>query len=437
MAETTHLRRADTKTADSEEMLPVYVAEPGKKEGDTNIVVMIDISGSQGQRVAGGAASVDVEKAQALSIISDMKPENKLAIIAWNTQSYELEPLSYISEKVGYLDKVKRLSHGGGTMMGQAIFKALEILKPAEGSKNIIIISDGITQLPDETFKVATLGSQLGVKIYAVGVGPQTNDFIMQKVAAIGNGIYFRADQLDRVRILFGKPEDPNARRYTLSIMDGNHFITEDIDPPSAIVTGYNIVVPKTTGSQLFTTQVGDPLMTAWRYGLGRIVAWTTDDGSQYAGEVLSKANSQVITRMMNWAIGDPDRTSETFIDVEDTRVNAPTKVVVKSTEPPKSEGVSFFKTPDGLYRATIYPTTIGFNKLVDATFAVNYADEYADLGVSEALEKTVYGTGGNMYGPEELDKIVKEVKSRSKRTEIRKVFYRWPFVIACMVILP
>ena len=66
-------------------------------------------------------------------------------------------------------------------MMGQAIFKALEILKPAEGSKNIIIISDGITQLPDETFKVATLGSQLGVKIYAVGVGPQTNDFIMQK----------------------------------------------------------------------------------------------------------------------------------------------------------------------------------------------------------------------------------------------------------------
>ena len=48
-----------------------------------------------------------------------------------------------------------------------------------------------------------------------------------------------------------------------MSIMDGNHFITEDIDPPSAIVTGYNIVVPKTTGSQLFTTQVGDPLMTA------------------------------------------------------------------------------------------------------------------------------------------------------------------------------
>ena len=44
IAETTHLRRADTKTADSEEMLPVYVAEPGKKEGDTNIVVMIDIS---------------------------------------------------------------------------------------------------------------------------------------------------------------------------------------------------------------------------------------------------------------------------------------------------------------------------------------------------------------------------------------------------------
>ena len=71
------------------------------------------------------------------------------------------------------------------------------------------------------------------------------------------------------------------------------------------------------------------------RYGLGRIVAWTTDDGSQYAGEVLSKANSQVITRMMNWAIETQTGQARPS-SMWKTHVNAPTKVVVKSTEPPK-----------------------------------------------------------------------------------------------------
>ena len=52
----------------------------------------------------------------------------------------------------------------------------------------------------------------------------------------------------------------------------------------------------------------------------------------------------------------------------------------------------------------------------------MNYADEHADLGVSEALEKTVYGTGGNMYGPEELDKIVKEVKSKQTHRDKKSV---------------
>ncbi|MEK6875047.1 MAG: vWA domain-containing protein [Nanoarchaeota archaeon] len=419
-----------------EEILPVYVAEPGKKEGDINVVVVMDISGSQGQRVGpGGAVSVDVEKAQTLSIISDMRPENKLAIVAFNTQSFEIEPLSYISEKAGHVEKVKRLQHGGGTMIGQGLFKALEILKPAEGSKNIILISDGITQLPDETFKTAALASKLGVRIYTVGVGPQTNDFVMKKIAENSNGIYFRTEQLDRVRILFGKAEEGDAKRFTVSILDGNHFITQDLSPPNAVITGYNIVVPKTTGSSLLTTQVGDPILTAWRYGLGRIIAYTTDDGSQLAGEMLSAQNSYVITRMMNWAIGDPDRTSESFVDIEDTRVNTPSKIIVKSLQPPKADGVAFFKTSDDLYRATIVPSNLGFNSLIDAQFAVNYADEFADLGVSPGFEKVVYATKGSMYLPNQADAIINEVRSRSKRSVMKKQFMRWMFIVSAMFI--
>ena len=430
--------RGAYKDSRLETVLPVYVAEPGKKEGDINVVIVVDISGSTGEKVPGpngGSMVVDVEKAQAISLYNTMKAENKVAVVAFNSQAYLIEPASYVYEKVGVIDRLSKLVHSGGTLISSGLIEAMEILKPLEGSKNIILISDGQTQLSETAFSAAKLADKLGIKIYTVGVGPRTNEFVMLKLSQIANGIYFKADQSSKLKILFGPTEESKKNRFGLATLNENHFITEDSPPVSGTITGVNIVVPKSTASMLVSTDVGDPVLTVWRFGLGKVGALTTDDGRRFAGELLSGDNSFLLLRTLNWLVGDPDRKSQQFIDIEDTRLGETAKLTVKSPTPPSAPGVAFYKQEDDIYTATILPTQTGFQSVVDAIFAVNYPVEFENLGIDKKFYDLITVTGGSVFDPGDADKIADTVRTRSKRIIVKKVPIRAPFIIAAITL--
>ena len=426
--------RGGYKDSRFETLLPVFVAEPGKKEGDVNIVIVIDISGSTGRSV-GTEKAVDIEKAQAVSIYNDLKPENRLAVVAFNTQGHVIERMSYIYEKAGLVQKISALTDGGGTLISVGLLEALELLKPTEGSKHIILISDGITQLFSQAKEAAELAERLGVKIFTVGVGPQTNDHIMNVIAQIGHGIYFKADQSNRLKILFGEPEEGDKGVFGLSTLDSFHPITLGLEDVTGTVTGFNKVVPKSTAALLVTTDVGDPILSSWRFGLGRIAALSTDDGTSYAGDLLRASNSPLLTNALIWTIGDPERKKKQFVDVEDTRINEPTMLTVKTQKPPVSEGLVFFKIEEEVYQANIVPTELGFYQVLDGIFGVNYESELADLGISPTLPEVVASTGGSMFKADEIDRIIDEVRSKAKRSVVKKVNIRWPFIILAIII--
>lgn len=415
------------KDSSFETLLPVFVGAPAKEEGDTNIVLVLDISGSTGTAVKGEKA-VDIEKAQAISILSDLKPSNKVGVVAFNAQAFVIDRLSYLYEKTGLVEKISQLKDGGGTLISAGLQEALELLKLAEGSKNIILISDGMTQLFSAAEELAKIASKMGVRIYTVGIGARTNRQIMQKLALMTSGIYFDADQSKRLKLLFGEPEEEERTSYGLVPLDANHFITAGLNL-KATITGFNYIVPKSTANLLVTTDVADPILTVWRYGLGRTAALTTDDGRKYAGQLLAKENSVLLARTMNWVIGDPSRKEEYYIDVEDTRIGEPTKLIVKSPIPPKAEGLRFFKISEDLYRASIIPEELGFHAVADGVFGVNYKEEYEKLGFSESLEDITRATGGKLYRPDEMEKFLKDVKSRSIRAVLKKIDLRWPFI--------
>lgn len=427
--------RGAYKDSDFEQMLPVFVAEAGKEEGDINVVLLIDISGSTGTAVAPGQSeAIHINKAQAISVFNDLRPQNRIGVVAFNSQGFVIEPMGFIFEKLGLVDTISKIAAGGGTLISAGLMTSIDLLKAEDGSKNIILISDGVTQLFGSAVEAAELAEKMGIKIYSVGVGARKNAFALQKLAEIGHGIYFEADQSSKLKILFGDVETGDHTRFGVTVLDENHFITEELSL-QAIISGYNPVVPKSTANLLLTTDFGDPLLTVWRYGLGRIATWTSDDGTSFSGEMLSKKNSVGITRTMNWVIGDPDRNSKQFIDVPDTRVYEPTKILARSPTTPTAEDVVFFRVDADTYTATIVPTEEGFQRIIDAVFAVNYPDEYANLGTSERLEEVVKGTGGKFFDPEQVNEIVEAVKSRSKRAVVKKVFIRYPFIVGAMVL--
>ncbi len=419
-----------------ETMLPVLVGQPEKKEGDLALAIVIDISGSAGAPFGRFASTADFEKAAAIGILQSVKIDTLVSVIAFNNQAYLISALSPVFSKQDLPDIISRIKWGGGTNIGAGLLKAISVLSEFGGSKNIIILSDGKTQSPASAYEAAKYASNNGIKIYTIGVGPTTDEKTMMDLAEISNGIYFRATDESKLNILFGPTDEQAAKsgQMELVILNKNHFITENFDP-NATLYGYNQVSPKSAARLLATTSTGEPVLTIWRLGLGRVAAFSVDDGSKWAGSLLMSGNSRLIARTMNWAIGDPERKSASFIDAKDTRINEPAEITIKSSIPPTAEGVVFYKIDEDTYTGSILPTSVGFQSAAGAEFAVNYETEFGNLGLNPELEKITGSTGGKVFDPNDINGIVEHARTTAKRVISSRDYIRWPFIMLAVIL--
>ncbi|MBI4150600.1 VWA domain-containing protein, partial [Candidatus Woesearchaeota archaeon] len=424
-----------------ETLLPVVVGTPGKEEGDVNIVLLLDASMSVSSDEGGGIKS---SRNLALSVLDQMSPEVKVGITAFRNIAYDVVPISYKYELVGVEDKLAAMYGAGSSKMHLGILRSIDMLKNTHGSKNIIVISDGILFPNDQQAArdAALLARKSGIKIYTVGVAvgnaafvaERTDEDLMKGLAALSGGIYFRADATSKFNLLFGdvkKPEkEPQAEpQWAVSVLDSSHFITEGLET-NATIYGFNAVAPKTTGRTLVVTSSGEPIITTWNLGLGRVAAYSTDDGSSWAGQLLSSGNSKLLIRMMNWVNGDPDRKRSDFVDVKDTRINEATELTIKAAKQPTASGLAFYKIRPETYQAEVVPKETGFHSILGATYAANYPAEYGPLGVSKELELLVGQTGGKFFASSEADQMVEFAKSHVVKDVRAKDYFRWHLAV-------
>lgn len=416
-----------------EQLLPVFVAKAGRKRGDVNIVFVVDISGSTGKGF-GGYTKVDVEKALTISMLKNVSLVNNVGLVAFNTRAYVVSEIKKLIDQTDLEDKISRLIFGGGTDMTQGIKASIDMLQNMGGSKNIIILSDGETQDREGSADAVRYATSQGINVYTVGVGGDTNTEFMTQLASIGNGIYFEPDTSQQIKLLFGETEvSGNKRVFPLIAIDKNHFITRGLEL-TAKIYGFNQVVPKTTAKLLVTTDVGDPIVSVWRFGLGRVASLSTDY-NVYGFELLNKDNSILLTRITNWIIGDPERKNAKFIDIADGRLGEAVDVVVKSDVQPSSDQVALYKYEENLYRGTMFVNTTGFSRVMNAVFAVNYRKEYQDIGVNPELSNIVFSTGGSIFDPNNVDGIVEFIKQKSRREILTRKSYSWIFLLSALIL--
>ena len=426
-----------------ETMLPVRTLESEKegiKDEKVNVVIVIDVSDSTGGKFSAtsGDTKVDVEKALAINIIDYIKGESQVGVIAFNVNAYEISPLEPLSQKAGLRDDIMRLADGGGTNIGEGIKAAAVMLNRVKGSNNIILISDGVTMNPAEALAMGEKAKRLGITIYTVGVGHDTYADMMKNLAFIGGGNYYKPEQSEKLKIVFGDPEEDeecSEEKKRLRILDENHFITEGLEV-DAVLSGYNYAAPKPSAISVVVTCDGKPIITTWRYGLGRVAAMSTDDGTHWAGDLLSEKNSEIITRMINWAIGDPNRKKDFYVDAHDTTLGKPVLVRVKSKDAPISELIQFSKVDENMYEGEFNPKDTGFYDIFGTEVAVSYNDELQKIGVNPLLYDLVRATGGDVFKPENLQGIINKTKTLSRRIETSEQFIRWPFILVAMILL-
>ncbi|MBS3144842.1 VWA domain-containing protein [Candidatus Woesearchaeota archaeon] len=449
--------KGDYKGTRLEEMLPSFVAVADEKEeGIVNIVISMDLSKSTTLGYGSGSVS-QVEKAIALSIIENIKDSSQVGFIGFDSQAYVVSPISPLGNKREELmQQVRSLEkESSDSYIPIGLESAIEMLGGVSGGKNIIFISDGRSGGIGQAKSLAATAQEAGIKIYGVGVGERNacirynalGDCILRpseiygidaikNIALAGGGAYFTGDKTpQKVKVLFGGGQNENNKdAYTVTILDEGHFITQDLEL-NAHVTGFNNVIPKSNAYQLVATDSGEPLLTVWRYGVGRVGILSTDDGVQWSSELLTGENSLIYTKTINWLIGDPERKSDYYVSVQDTNIKRPTEVIVKAQQQPVFSELTFYKRDDQIYAATVTPLELGFQTILNTEFAVNYNKELEGIGFNPQLEETTAATNGQMFTEHQIEEIIAAVKTQTERPVFKRWYYRWPFILLTLVI--
>lgn len=290
-----------------EETLPVRMdLRNGVVNPPVSLVFVLDKSGSMGGTGGAGVTKLDLAKEAAFRAIKLMQPQDEVGIVAFDDAAYWVADRKPLRDQPDITNKLGAIRLGGGTNIYAGLDEAVRSQLQSGGkTRHIILVTDGnsanqfdalIRQMQDNK-----------ITLTVVGVGGDVAPYLPQLAQAGGGRYYFAADPSQLPEIFV------NETRLALR----SYFIEGEIVPrfgaASPITEGLNGVprlrgyvgtTAKPTASTALLSPEGDPLLAQWQYGLGRVVAWTSDAKGQWAAEWLPWSEfARFWSRAVAWTI--------------------------------------------------------------------------------------------------------------------------------------
>ncbi len=449
-----------------EEILPV-LSKPSEYKGGRNLVLILDVSPSTAAHKSQG----DI-LANAVYIIQNENLRDANAeIIAFGSKGYDVSGgfmfLGLGQNREALKDKISQLvpDEKSKTSLDAGLNTSKDMLTGKDGELDAIVISDGaIKDSYGPSLQAAKELKKLGVNLYFIhirSVAPsQTNETrqyyaenLMKELGLEDN--YFHINMGERANIGFeptkkpseeGEEEEAELDTYPLIEYSPDHFITKNVNLTNASITGYNEVTPKAGAERLVITSTGKPVLTTWRFGLGRVAAFTTDDGegegSRWATALYNGSSARLISGTINWAIANPRAEEGAVVDSPDTWLGTPSNLTLTMYD----EGIPQLKldgssldlalTGRSTYEISVNPETTGIHDISGYPLAVNYQLESRDVGLNEDIESLIVTTGGKIYNEKEARALLlKDARQNSERQAEEQVSLKMYVLITALVL--
>ena len=406
-----------------EELLPVR-SIPSRFEGGKTLIFVVDISFSLLSTLTkDGTTLLDYEKALAVELLgSPQFQDYDVGLVVFGTRAYNvIDPIPLSRSQNVLADRIATLAPTGteNSYLDSGLELARDMIHASGGEGEIIVLSDGNLQNYEEVVarsKELILEMNITTRLIQVQAFPGMTGNFPEIASSTGSEFtsFVYPDSLTTISTPLSeetKPPETNISLYNLIVVNKNHYITTDLEL-NATISGFNDVTPKSGSLKLVALVDGKPVLTVWRYGLGRVATLTTDNGNSWAGPLYSSPGSQLISSAVNWAVGDP-RPETDRVEGEDGWKDTPLQITINSKSRPSLAGANMEKVGDNRYVATFTPNSSGIYYVGDYGLAVNYPLEYRYIGFNPELPGLIMANGGKVFTEEEAARSLTAEASR------------------------
>ncbi len=265
-----------------ERVLPVEMRPPARLElPQVALLFVLDKSGSMGEGER-GATKLDLAKAAAIASAELLNPSDEVGILAFDAEWEWVIPFTRVERGEWISERIASLQSDGGTDLYKAMLEAQRAFSGKEAAiKHVLVLSDGLTDKSDFRALVKRLADE-ATTVSTVSVGGDADRSLMAQIARIGKGRGYATVDPRTIPQIF----------TTETLLISQDLLVEKVVQPQVIqgngpmrglspneipaVQGYVLTHPKPI-SEIHMKVDDDPLLISWRYGLGKVVAFTSD----------------------------------------------------------------------------------------------------------------------------------------------------------------
>ncbi len=448
-----------------EDALPVYMDVRRKRKlPGLAMELVIDKSSSMGGTML-GCSKMDLAKEAAIAAVDLLKPQDEIGIIVFDQAFKEVVELQKATRKKHIKEEIARVRSGGGTQMYGGMERAHERLKKSDAKlKHCILLTDG-QSMPADHEGLARRMAAAGQTISTVAVGSDSAVGLLQSIAKIGKGNYYFTDSPRNIPRIFTRETMLASRSFVIEKPfmprpDPDSELLRGIDLASMPqLLGYVVTSKKQLARNSMTTPKGDPVLTSWRYGLGRSVAFTSDAKARWAAHWISWPGYRKFwEQVVRWTVRSVAKSPyQAWVDLEGGQATAVLEAIdrdgafvnfLKAEARVVAPGLDSRRLPlhqvaPGRYEARFparevgqYVVNVRYEDQQGRTASqvtgleVAYPPEYAELTPNEPLLARVSETTGGVMGPDAEKAFVK------RRSGARRSHDIWALLAALAVLL-
>jgi len=456
------------------DVLPVKTVDTDQSTNNPAMAVALDIS-----KAKSGINKIDIDTSRSFAFslvknLGEQYPGTKLGLAAYTDFYSGISASSPLGTKSDRLSKkIARLKLISGQEYHQlAIHRSTENLN---GSGNILLVTDGEipsdrgvyswsfrsnqnnkvrTSIEEDLYpdgynigKSFSYGSSINyrenviqyiddrldedVQLFTVAVGDDKNkntEFLEELADHGGGKAYGTVEEFYQ-----DPPQDIGGGGYRgesyAAETEIPHPIMSSVENVEVAATKIDDVEVKPTGKALVETSSERPVLSTWRYGLGRVAAYSA--GDQDLRGFLNQ-EPKLVSSSISWTVGDPLRKDNNTLEVTSARY--PDEVEVSSDR--KLDSLT--RKAGGTYETEIKPESLGFHRYRNRhVYAYNYNSELENLGYRDEIIKSLAEqTGGRVLEARDLGSIKSEITPSTSRTVNYRSFTPHLLVVALILFL-